>query len=96
MKASIITSVDLAHWHTGSNLIKLSSPLRRYDPATGAPLDYTHIIVWLKEPEFGGGFEVFPTDEEGHFLNDTMQSFGHGDATELEAALSSLGYEIEE
>lgn len=94
MGTASIKNVELIHWHLGSHLVQLNPPLKKFDVDTGEAVLHEYVICHVKEGGFGRGIDVFPTNANAEFVNDTMQVISRtSEEWSLDEYLEKLGYE---
>jgi len=70
-QAEILYDFDMKGWPPKTYLVKLSEPMRRFDPETGEPEDFEFVALCCKESDPKAAY-VFPSTEDGRFVDHSM------------------------
>lgn len=95
--ATIVYEQTMTHWPPESTLVKLDPPLKRFDPVTGKPVLHQYIAVQRQSTIFGAHEDatfLFPSDEEGGFVQEHMSPLEKRDAGMLHSVLKAMGYDV--
>jgi len=88
-----VIPVDMTGWPPTTWLVRLDTPLKRFDPETGDATEYDHIALTIQDANPRASF-VFPSNAEGGFVDPSMQPMRTRDYGTRDAVLGMLGYSV--
>lgn len=94
MPQATILDVPMGHWPPTTTLVLLDEPLRQFSPEDGTLLaEHTHIAVCCKASDPQESY-VFPSTEEGGFVDTTMTPMRRRPFGTVPDVLAALGYTV--